>query len=196
MRGRGGAGGIAACLLGFMVLQIETAAASCPDWAPPRVPTIEEARTSTLCKGTPYEVRVEALKRADPEADANAQAGRGSFRLLRFTSQDSECGPQYPRSFEAKCNLTPETTVVEHQKPYLEAFEPLWKVRWRIGDDSPPETHCATVFGTLIEDYVSRFNRTLIEHSRYPNKDLCRHVPFKGDWSEFWKERSRAPDAS
>jgi hypothetical protein len=66
--------GIAAAMLLVSAAHPDAALASCPDWQPPRVPTIEEARTSDLCKGTPFEPKVEALKRATPEADAKAQA--------------------------------------------------------------------------------------------------------------------------
>jgi ankyrin repeat protein len=178
-------GGIAACLLGLILVHVEIAAASCPGWRPPIVPTVEKARASALCKGTPFEERVEALKRADPEADANAQAGRGSFRLMRFLPP-GECGPVYPGSFEAFCKLTPETTLVEHQAAYLDAFA-------RLYENQTDDVDCATVYGALIEDYVRRFNRTLIEHARYPNKDLCRYIPFKGDWSVSWKEEEAGP---
>ena len=190
MRGRGRAEGMAACLLGLglAVLQAATAAASCPDWRPPEVPTVEEARTSGLCKGTPFEARVEALKRADPEADANAQAARGSFRLMRFGPHD-ECLPPYPPAFAATCTLTPRTTPTDQEKHYLDTFT-LPDIR-----NDGTEVHCSTVYGALIADYVGRFNRTIIEHPRYPNKDLCRIVAFK-DWNTFWNERDRGPRLS
>lgn len=165
----------------------DTASASCPDWQPPKVPSIEEALSSDLCKGTPFEQRVEALKRATPELDANAQARRGSFRLLRF-GPHGECMPAYPKAFEATCALIPKTTPAEHEKDYHSAFAPLWNdIR-----DRGAEVHCATVIGALIAEYVGRFNRTLVQHSRYPNKDLCRHIPFSGDWQTSGKSRRPA----
>src|SRR5262245_28287660 len=126
MRGRGRMGCIAACLLGsgFIVMHGDAASESCPDWTSPKVLTIEQARTADLCKGTPFEERVEALKRASPEADGNAQAQRGSFRLLRFGPHD-ECLSLYPSALEATCSLTPKTTPVDHEKDYPDAFKLL-----------------------------------------------------------------------
>src|SRR5262245_25267971 len=87
------------------------ASASCPDWRPPLVSTVAEARASDLCKGTPYEKRVEELKVATPEADARREADAGRFRLLRsatpFDWEGHICTVPYPYEDTASCSLEP-----------------------------------------------------------------------------------------
>jgi len=158
------------------LLTVGGASASCPDWRPPLVPTVAEARASDLCKGTPYEARVEELKVATPEADAQREAAAGRFMLLGsstpFSWDGHICTVPYEYEETVWCGFEPvrKTARRSDRDTYLEAYS-------RRVDPDPkakaPPVQCATVFGALLADYTGRYNKTILEHPRYPHKDIC-----------------------
>jgi ankyrin repeat protein len=156
-------------------LGVAPASASCPDWRPPLVPTVAEARASDLCKGTPYEKRVEELKVATPEADARREADAGRFQLLRsatpFDWEGHICTVPYPYEGTVSCGLEPARKPQTADRDlYLHAYRRLIDPD-RKADRLPVQ--CATVLGALLADYAGRYNKAILDHPRYPHKDLC-----------------------
>jgi ankyrin repeat protein len=148
--------------------------ASCPGWHPPPAPSIADARTSTLCNGTRFEVRVRELQSAAPEADADRAVAASNFRLMSNVTMidpDPTCGIHYPESSWVSCAASSELITSEKDSAdYLASFD---KIPRHSEGDPEQDVQCTTVFGVLLSDYASRYNQHLVEHPLYPHKDLC-----------------------
>jgi len=160
-----------------------TASASCPDWRPPNVPTIEEARRSSLCDGTRYEARVRELQRSTPERDAELAAAKGDFRLLGsatpFSWDGHICMVPYRSEHTVSCSLMPaHHRQTRDRLLYFDAYEN--RMDPNPESDAPP-VQCATVLGALLADYRGKYNRTLVGHPDYPHKDICVSRQVTGD---------------
>jgi ankyrin repeat protein len=197
-----------------LTLNCIAANASCPDFNPPKVPSLAEAYVSDLCKGTPYEVRVEELKRATPEEDARHQAALGQFRLLQnatpFSWEGHICTVPYGMEYTVECSLKPIFKPQTHDR---EAYGKAFQDRAVPEAASPSEAleppqqpaeqpvQCVTVFGALLADYRGRYNKTIVVHSQYPYKDICRlrkqdqgQAAFSGDSSSSQSVTEKHPE--
>lgn len=165
---------IARATVVLVALHVFPAHASCPDWRPPSVPSLAEARVSDLCQGTPHEARVRQLRTADPEGDAEREMRAGRYDLLATPTPFSYghiCTVSYGLDEALDCVLAPRLkSQSADRKAYLQAYEQL--VDPDPTADHPP-VQCVTVLGALLADYTGRYNRTILEAPGYPHKDLC-----------------------
>lgn len=184
-----------------LTLSCISASASCPDFNPPKVPSLAEAYSSNLCKGTPYEARVEELKHATPEGDARRQAALGQFRLLQnatpFSWEGHIC--TVPYGYEVECSLKP---IFKPQTQDREAYDKAFQDRVVFEVSAPSDTselasqsaeqpvQCVTVFGVLLADYRGRYNKTIVTHPQYPYKDICRLRKQDQGLAAFWGDSS------
>lgn len=148
------------------------ASASCyPNVRPLLVPSVAVAQASTLCKGSPFEARVEQLKGSTPEADARRAADAGRFRqMANPVHSPFSCEAQYPAALSTACARSSKLIAMEDDDV---AYQQASSTHRPIAGSDEDLAHCSTVYGALLADYVGRYNRALVTHPRYPHWDMC-----------------------
>lgn len=180
---RGSTLGLLSLYLGCLVaLPLQSARATCSEMTWPKVPSLQEARSSTLCRSTPVDARVAALKIADPEGDAARAASRGVFQFIYFSDEregDGDaigCTPDRDWKLGVMCRIWPDW------KPFGEGLREENR-RWLQKVDDTPyalreklqrKPACVSVYLSLLADYIQRYNRAVVTHPRFPHKDMCK----------------------
>ena len=145
--------------------------------SPPKSASYEEGREamlaairaiSTRCASTQWAARLGELLAADPEKEADAEAQAGRF-LLRWAVV-GYCGAPFPADTRAFGDVQCASLGSPSKLP-LHAAPATFVVDAKDEDDHT----CQSAIGFLLYDNALRYNRRLIKHAAYPNKDLC-HV--------------------
>lgn len=187
---RGSTSGLLSLYLGCLIaLPLQSARATCSEMTWPQVPSLQEARSSTLCRGSPVDLRVAALRLADPEGDAARAASRGVFQFVYFSDEregDGDaigCTPSRDWNLGVMCRIWPDW------KPFGEGLREENR-RWRQKVDNTPHAlreklqrkpACVSVYLSLLADYIQRYNRAVLTHPRFPHKDMCKSSSEKKD---------------
>lgn len=165
-----------------ILLPLRSALATCSEMTWPQVPSLQEARSSTLCRGTPVDAQVTALRTADPEGDAARAATRGIFQFIYFSDYregDSDtigCTPDRDNQLGIVCRIWPDW------KPFGKGLseetgrwlQKVYDTPYALQEKLQHKPACISVYLSLLSDYIQRYNRAVVTHPSFPHQDMCK----------------------
>ncbi len=160
----------------------------------PPVPSLEEAMGSPRCEGTSIHDLVALLRKMDPEQEADARMQAGDFSLRRPGGIEGlllgliiHMGPSPSDPWQTSVFVGEQFSPSPGPRPWR--VEP--DVRCSLPVPNAPlispnierpdrsnqdEMWCAQAAAVLSSERAARFNRRVVSHADFPDKDICRMV--------------------